>query len=187
MAILPYAGLMAVLAPDVVAYIYGTKWIQAVPILRIMLVMGVASAFSAITYPLFRAVSHPRLDFRMNVVFLVVAAVLIVPFTMKYGITGVALVMSIGALIRALVGFFYTRSLIGISFAALFGPLSGLLAGSILAAAAAWLIRWRLFGDSAWWAPAAALALALVLYLAVAFWWFLHVRSAEKHREAGTV
>jgi len=188
MAILPYAGLMAVLAPDVVTYIYGTKWIQAVPILRIMLVMGVASAFSAITYPLFRAVSLPRLDFRMNVIFLAVAAVLIVPFTMRYGTTGVAWVMSIGALTRTIVGFFYMRSLIGISFTTLFGPLSGPFAGSILAAASAWLIRWHIFEDSGWWGvPVIALVAALILYLAVAFWWFLHLKSAKKRRDAQAV
>ena len=184
MAILPYAGLMAVLAPDVITYIYGTKWIQAVPIIRIMLVMGVASAFSAIMYPLFRAVSLPRLDFRMNVSFLMVAAALIVPFAAGYGIIGVALVMSIGALTRVIVGFFYVRAVIGISFTTVFRPLLGHIAGTVIAAAAAWLLRRHVFDASVWWAPVFSLAPAVILYTAAVFGWFLHLRSCKKHGEA---
>ncbi len=164
LAILPFAGFLFVLGPDLIRWVYGEQWMGSLPLLRILLPAGIASAVSAVTFPVLRAVNRPGLDFRMNLTYLVFAAGLIVPATKTWGVVGAAVVMSLGAVLRALVGFLSLRGAISLRLSHPLGLFC--LIGAITLAAAGLTAALRsLLHTAAWWTSCLSLAGGVAAYL----------------------
>lgn len=85
--------VMVVFAEPIVRVFLGEQWLDAVPALRILSVAGLIRSIVTIGGRVFQAAGHPRYDFWMNLVRLVVLAVAIYPLVSWWGIEGAALAM----------------------------------------------------------------------------------------------
>jgi O-antigen/teichoic acid export membrane protein len=83
-------SLMVIFAEQIVRVFLGTQWMDAVPALRILAVAGLIRSIVAIGGRVFQAAGHPRYDFWMNLVRLVILAAAIYPFVTRWGIEGAA-------------------------------------------------------------------------------------------------
>jgi O-antigen/teichoic acid export membrane protein len=89
----PVAGMIFVLAPDFTKIFLGEKWMPMVPAMQILVFAGLARSMAATTGPIFYAVAKPKTETRWQVVRLFVIAILIYPFTIKWGILGASIVV----------------------------------------------------------------------------------------------
>jgi len=89
----PIAGLIFVLAPDFTKIFLGEKWMPMVPAMQVLVLAGLVRSIAATAGPIFYAVGKPKIDTRLQIIRLSVLAVLIYPFTIKWGILGTSIVV----------------------------------------------------------------------------------------------
>ena len=123
----PIAALIFVLAPDFTKIFLGEKWMPMVPAMQVLACEGLVRSIAATTGPLFYASGRPGVDTRWQMIRLFVMALLIYPFTMKWGILGASIVVLVSIVIST-VGFSYkAMTITGCTFKnfskALFFPL----------------------------------------------------------------
>lgn len=92
---LPTCGGLIVLAPELVSFFLGQKWMDIVPAMRILCVFGLIRALGGTTGPLFQGVGRPDIITKLNLGKLLVIALLIIPLTQKYGIVGSSITVTI--------------------------------------------------------------------------------------------
>ena len=92
---LPTCGGLFVLAPELVNFFLGQKWIEIVPAMRVLCIFGVIRALGGTTGPLFQGVGRPDIITKLNLGKLLIIALLIIPLTQKYGIVGTAITVTI--------------------------------------------------------------------------------------------
>lgn len=89
----PIAGLIFVLAPDFTQIFLGEKWMPMVPAMRVLVFAGLVRSIAATAGYIFYSVGRPKIDTRLQIIRLFVLAVLIYPFTVKWGILGTSFVV----------------------------------------------------------------------------------------------
>ena len=89
----PIAGLIFVLAPDFTTIFLGEKWMPMVPAMQVLVFAGLVRSIAATSGPIFHSVGKPKIDTKLQVIRLSVLAILIYPFTNKWGITGTSFVV----------------------------------------------------------------------------------------------
>ena len=89
----PIAGLIFVLAPDFTKIFLGEKWMPMVPAMQILVLAGLVRSIAATTGHVFYAVKRVRIDTILQLVRFVILALLIYPFTVKWGLLGAAIVV----------------------------------------------------------------------------------------------
>jgi O-antigen/teichoic acid export membrane protein len=99
----PAAAGIAVLAPEIVKTVYGEKWLPMVGALHILCVFGVAESLAATTEPVFRAIGKPQVGFYVVSLKLMFMVTMIYPLTLRYGIVGAALAVTVPACIEQVV------------------------------------------------------------------------------------
>ena len=92
---LPTSGGLIVLAPELVSFFLGQKWMQIVPAMRVLCIFGLIRALGGTTGPLFQGVGRPDIVTKLNLAKLLVIALLIIPLTHKYGIVGTSITVTI--------------------------------------------------------------------------------------------
>ena len=108
---IPLLSLLALLAHPVIVTLYGDKWVEAVPVLRVLAPYAALWIAALMVSDLFKAVGLVRVLFWINAarVVLLVAGVLV---GVRYGITGVAVaVLTVGLLTRVLQFYWVSRVL----------------------------------------------------------------------------
>lgn len=89
----PAAGLIFVLAPDFTQIFLGEKWLPMVPAMQILVLAGLVRSIAATTGHVFYAVKRVRIDTILQLVRFVILALLIYPFTVKWGLLGASIVV----------------------------------------------------------------------------------------------
>ncbi len=92
---IPASGGLLVLAPEVVKFFLGERWMEMVPAMRILCIFGIIRALGGTTGPLFQGVGRPDIITKLNLGKLLIIAVLIVPLTRQYGIVGASMAVTI--------------------------------------------------------------------------------------------
>jgi len=103
----PIAGLIFILAPDFTKIFLGEKWMPMVPAMMVLVFSGMIRSIMATTGPIFKAVGKPKIETRWQMVRLVIIAVLIYPFIVRWGTVGVSIVILLSAFIST-IGFSYS-------------------------------------------------------------------------------
>jgi len=106
------AGLF-IMAAEVIPLVYGPKWAGAVPLTKILVIMG---GFSCLTYPLSPIAyskGKPNLLFYLNVATFLVKLPLIYFLAVRFGITGVAYGFLVTTVIAVILNFVLVDYLIG--------------------------------------------------------------------------
>ena len=83
---IPLAGLIFILAPEFTKIFLGEKWMPMVPAMQVLVLAGLLRSIAAT--PIFSSVGKPRIETAWQTTRLVVLAVFIYPFTIRWGILG---------------------------------------------------------------------------------------------------
>lgn len=101
----PVTGLIFGLAPELTGVVLGEKWMPMVPAMQVLALYGGLRAIGATTGVVFMAVGKPEIMTKIEVIQLAVVTVLIYSLTMKWGITGASLAVTVYASISILAVF----------------------------------------------------------------------------------
>ncbi len=107
----PFAFALFFLSEPVIRVTLGTKWLAAIPVLRILSLFALARAVTNLFYPLFLAFKKQNYITYSTLVSMVVLLVLIFPLTNQYGISGAAASALAGSLVAIPVEFYYLHVL----------------------------------------------------------------------------
>ncbi|MBI1755400.1 lipopolysaccharide biosynthesis protein [Candidatus Azambacteria bacterium] len=87
---IPASVGLAALAPEIVSFVYSSRWLPMVPALYVIALYGLLKSFDFLVTPLFLAIGKPHVQTFALVIQASVMFLLIIPFTHAYGIVGVA-------------------------------------------------------------------------------------------------
>jgi O-antigen/teichoic acid export membrane protein len=123
-------GLLA-LAPEIVANVYGERWLGMVPILSVLIFYGLIKSFEYIASPFFMGVGKPKISSFSLFSQFAVMFVFIVPLTFYYDVKGTAFAVLLGGIAAQTVLLFAMRREIHLGFQG-FGAIGGISLASAL-------------------------------------------------------
>ncbi|HSS30768.1 MAG TPA: oligosaccharide flippase family protein [Nitrospiraceae bacterium] len=135
---IPLAASVAVLAPVIVPLAFGPQWLAIVDPLRMLCVYVVFAGYSSVMTALHYGANRPDLQMKSWGAQFLFYAMVIVPLTMGFGLTGAAAALVASYAVGVLLQSMGTRSLMGTAVNATFWSagrsalLAGFLAGIIL-------------------------------------------------------
>jgi O-antigen/teichoic acid export membrane protein len=135
---IPLAAGVAVLAPIIVPVAFGPQWLAIVSPLRMLCLYAVCAGYMSIMTALHYGANRPDLQMKSWRGQFLCYALVIVPLTMGFGLTGAAVALVVSYAVGVLLQGIGTRALIGMAANGIFWSigraclLAGLLAGIIL-------------------------------------------------------
>lgn len=129
---LPICGGLILLAPELVSFFLGQKWMQIVPAMRVLCVFGLIRALGGTTGPLFQGVGRPDIITKLNMGKLCIIALLIVPLTQKYGIVGTSITITIPMLLDQTFSWHICARIIGEKVGEILSVLTPSVIGTLL-------------------------------------------------------
>jgi O-antigen/teichoic acid export membrane protein len=177
LAVLPASAGLIVLAEPLLFAVYGEKWLPAAVPMQILAVFGLLRSLAAFAGYLFEGIGKPKLSMVMGVVRLAVIAPLIVPATMKYGLLGAAVTVTLGMLVQWLLGIWYLRKHVEVTLPQLARAMwRPLWTTGVMAAVA--------YGATQLWDNRSLLGLGATLALAVGVYAILNLRTLTELRSS---
>jgi len=133
---IPLAGAIFVFASDAISIFLSNRWLQVVPLLRILVWAGLTQALVDATSSVFNACGKPSINTKWQLISLVVLITSIYPLSRVFGVTGVAIAVLVANITAALVSIYEVRKILGFEFFRFFKiffiPLTGMLASVAL-------------------------------------------------------
>ena len=130
-------GILA-LSDEIASVLLGEVWAPMVPALKILVFFGLFRSLAGCTGPLLNAMGKPKITFWIILGKLILIATIIYPLTIRYGIAGTALAVTVPMLLEQVYLWFLINRLTGITILTLFGQvirpvlLAGLMYGLLI-------------------------------------------------------
>jgi O-antigen/teichoic acid export membrane protein len=140
----PFCVILFLMGDELIRVIYGLKWLEAVPVLKILAFAGLFNTLPVAMGPLFNASGHPKAGFWFGVIQVVLFFLLIAPLAKLYGIIGVGIVVASASLVAIIAYLPFTRSLISLSIRDIYLSLRSALISSLLMGIGIILIKYIL-------------------------------------------
>jgi len=102
----PLAGGIFLLAPDFTQIFLGKQWVPIIPTIQVLCLFVILRCFSWTTGPLFEAIGKPDIVTKLASVQIAIFAIILYPFTRKWGMIGTATAVVIPMLITQILGGF---------------------------------------------------------------------------------
>ena len=95
---LPFAAVVLLLGDELIEFILGRKWLpMCVPLKALLLVMIIQTVLET-CYPLFKGLGRPDIEFKVNVLQLVITTALLYPLTKSFNMLGTAIASLSGSI-----------------------------------------------------------------------------------------
>lgn len=127
-------GLLVTVEPFVMT-VFGPKWAQMIPILRVFCLVGLMQSIGTLNGNLFLSQGRADLQFRIGLA-LKVNSILGIIIGLRWGVLGVAIGYSVTSVLNSYPGFYFAGRLVGLSYSRLWRELSGVLACALAMAVA---------------------------------------------------
>lgn len=113
-ATLPISIGIFILGPDFIRVFLGSKWTEMIFALQILSISGFIQSITAPVGSLFWAVGQPKIGFIMNATRVLIMGILIYPLSLKLGITGTALSVLAGSIMKVPIFLTYAKKIMGV-------------------------------------------------------------------------
>ncbi|WP_340817866.1 lipopolysaccharide biosynthesis protein [Methanolobus sp. WCC4] len=108
-------GLFAI-APEFVTVVLGEKWVPSIIPMQILCFFGLFSTIASTTGSVFTAAGKPKFVRDISSLMTVLIIVLIYPMSIYYGIIGLSLTVTIGAILSAIIASYYLLKVLDLDF-----------------------------------------------------------------------
>jgi O-antigen/teichoic acid export membrane protein len=140
-SLLAPAFLIAIVtAPDLVPVLFGDKWHEAVPVIQLLAVAGVAHSLVTLNWTVLQGTGRMKVAFRLG---LLVSAMTVASFAVgvRWGAVGVAAAYALIKLPAVLIDTYVTTRAVHFSFREALLAGGSILPHAVLAAGGAWAVR----------------------------------------------
>ena len=172
-AAVPLAVGLAVMAHEIIALVYGQRWIVAAEILPLLCVFGALRALSSINGYVFNAIGRPEIPFYVNLVKLIMIGLLIVPATRQYGLLGAAAAITAPSAVMFIVSYMVFSRALGLAVREMASAIMPAIASSVAMGACLLLAK-------TWWSVDTPGSLAAAVFLGVLFYSLANRKSIRK-------
>lgn len=131
--IIPLALFLFIFAKEITNVLLGMKWNEAVPIIKIVVIYGALKSFSSINGAILKALGYPSIITKTQIMRLLCLIILVFHVSLKWRLTGVALLVTIVELFMVPIEFFITTRKINFSYLSLIKIISIPLLTSFMA------------------------------------------------------
>jgi PST family polysaccharide transporter len=100
-----------IFAREIVFIVLGPNWAAAVPVIKVLSIIGVLRGITGIVMALFLAVNKQEYVTAVTTLGIIGLFIPIIPLTLKYGLIGTGIAVIIGSLIPLPLVAFYTRKI----------------------------------------------------------------------------
>jgi O-antigen/teichoic acid export membrane protein len=128
----PFCTVLLLIGNELIRAIYGLKWLEAVPVLKVLAFAGLFNTLPVAMGPLFNAMGHPKASLWFQVIQVVAFFLFIVPAAKLFGMIGVGTVVAISALIAVIAYLPFTMKLISLGITDIYQSLKPGLVSSLL-------------------------------------------------------
>ena len=97
--------MLGLYAESFVIYLLGESWIEAIWYLRILVIFGLLRSYLSVCGFIFWSIGEPNIQTKILFVQLIILAILIIPLTINFGITGTAISVTSALMISFLCTF----------------------------------------------------------------------------------
>jgi len=163
----PIGGSIFVLAPEFTSVCLGQKWMPMVPAMKVLVLAGCARCIATTSGLLFYAVGKPKIDTVFQFLCLFVLAVLIYPFSLNWGIVGIALAVFASTFISNLGVSYMAVKTVDADFASFLKPLAIPLLNTFITVYLVFGLK-QIFAPSLWTLILEGCA-AILLYLVLSY------------------
>lgn len=164
----PLCTVLFLMGNELVRAIYGLKWLEAVPVLKVLAFAGLFNTLPVAMGPLFNAVGHPKASLWLNVIQVVIFFLFIVPAAKLFGLIGVGIVVAISSLIAVIAYLPFTMKLISLGITDIYQSLKPGLVSSLLMGTGIILLKYILpqynLGITFYYKLIVIIVFAVVLY-----------------------
>jgi len=136
----PAAMAAGLLAPELIAVLYGPAWAASIPLLQILAPLGLLKVWQPLTSSAFQAVGRPSAELQVNVAVVVILGVLLW-LSRGHGARGAAFALVAAFTTHAVLSHFALRRFIGLRVQDVLGRLAAPTIGCAVMASVAWAIR----------------------------------------------
>ncbi|HEU5243078.1 MAG TPA: oligosaccharide flippase family protein [Gaiellaceae bacterium] len=140
-SLLAPAFLIAIVAaPDLVPVLFGQRWHEAIPVIQLLAVAGVAHSLVTLNWTVLQGTGRMKVAFRLGIL---VSALTVASFAVgvRWGAVGVAAAYATIKLPVVLIDTYVTTRAVGFNFWEALRAGGSILPHALLAAAGAWLVR----------------------------------------------
>ncbi len=123
LALLPVAGILALMAPEIIAIMAGEQWGPAAPVLRALSMFSCCSALASTMGVLHYGLQRPELPTKVWGWQFIAYGALIGPLVVTFGLMGAVWALNISYMVGLVLWIYYTLQLLGHDAALVFGPL----------------------------------------------------------------
>jgi O-antigen/teichoic acid export membrane protein len=127
----PFCVILFLMGDELIRVIYGLKWLEAVPVLKILAFAGLFNTLPVAMGPLFNASGHPKAGFWFSVIQVVIFLLFIAPAAKLFGLVGIGIVVSVSALVAVIAYLPFTMKLISLKITDIFNCLKSGLGSSL--------------------------------------------------------
>lgn len=127
----PLCAVLFLLSNELVSLVYGTKWVNSIPILKVLAFVGLFNTLPIAMGPLFNATGKAKVGFYFVIFQVSLFLLFITPAAKLYGLIGVGVVVTLSQLIPVLVALPFTKKIISIKISELVACLRPGFLGSI--------------------------------------------------------
>lgn len=108
----PFSFGLVALAPDILSFVFGEKWLPATGILRVLAFVGMFRGISSVIWPIFAARGQAKADFQVNIAQVGIFFIFIVPLAIKFKLIGVGVAILISTVISFFIGLIRLKSIL---------------------------------------------------------------------------
>jgi O-antigen/teichoic acid export membrane protein len=174
-------GLFVTVEPFVLT-VFGPKWVEMIPVLRVFCLVGMIQSIVTLIGNLYLSQGRTEVQFRLGL-FTRATSILGIVVGLRWGIVGVAIGYSIAATINLYPNVFFAGRLVNLTFSELLQNLRSVFACAVTMAGIVWAVGLVL--PIAWpdWARLMAqVSLGFVTYIAL-----VHLLRVQAYREGQTL
>jgi O-antigen/teichoic acid export membrane protein len=170
-------GLFVIVQPFVMT-VFGSKWAEMIPVLRVLCLVGMSQSIGTLNGNLYLSQGCADLQFKVGL-FVKANAILGIVIGLRWGILGVAICYAISSAINSYPAFFFAGRLVDLTYWQLLRNLSGVFSCAVAMAALVWGMG-RLL-PAAW--PYWASLVAQVSFGIVAYGALIHLSRLKAYLE----
>jgi len=113
---LPFTFFLYLLRTELIYTIYGSKWLEVIPIIQILIWSGLFRMLATSAGALFMAKGKPQYGFWLMSLQVLIFLIFIVPFSRLFGVKGVSIVVTSGVLLNTYLIFILLKKLLKLGF-----------------------------------------------------------------------
>ena len=106
---IPFGLFLYLFAQPFVMIVLGSKWLEAVPVIKVLALFGVVRAITTMTYPLFLSVKKQEYVMIITLVGILGLGFTVYPLVMRYGLVGAGYSALFGAILTVQMKFYYVK------------------------------------------------------------------------------